>query len=381
MDHPNFEDLRISATVLFFVTLAVTSYRCFARFSKKIWGHDDSVALFSSLIFVFFVIATSILARASLSRGERIIGSYLMMVGFYTPVWGGRISIVLTVYRVTPWQKQKRMLLCVVVFFVAQYLILLLQAFWVCEITRPEWKNIPGSICVLPEAVPITQMITTITSDGILIFTPLMIIRGVRIPALRSRLFRIFSVSIVTTIASVTHAVMVMDRPGIMEAIFGCVEATVSVIVSSMSVIIPAILRALDVGDPFMQEDTVEPGFTTTVEIARMTLTRVELGLPTAHAINIAGRDDLEGVDGSIQTTKKRRDSVGLDERDDHKHRLTTQASDGSLGTSVTKIVSRTDECDVLGPQAFEVMSLPTVKKHRDVEGDAEGKNAKHQPS
>jgi hypothetical protein len=135
--------------------------------------------------------------------------------------------------------------------------VLVLQAFWVCEITYPGWKDIPGSICVLPKAVPITQMISkllcpllslflasnqfpaTIISDGILVSAPLMvrefptphgcstphtqsqIIKGVRIPALRSRLLRIFSVSIVTTMASVTHAVLVMDRPGVMEAIFG----------------------------------------------------------------------------------------------------------------------------------------------------------------
>lgn len=65
---------------------------------------------------------------ASLSREKRIAGSYLMMVGFHTPVWlvpspaqlgmfglwlsrGGRISILLTVFRVTPWRLQKKLLL------------------------------------------------------------------------------------------------------------------------------------------------------------------------------------------------------------------------------------------------------------------------------
>lgn len=133
---------------------------------------------------------------ASLSRGERITGSYLMIVGFYTPVWsvpssakfvmpslslsrGARISIVLTVIRVTPWRLQKKILSCstfpsstsfpsfanrfslgVVAFFVVQYLVLLLQGFWICELTCPQWKDIPGSICILPEAVPITQIIS-----------------------------------------------------------------------------------------------------------------------------------------------------------------------------------------------------------------------------
>lgn len=212
--------------------------------------------------------------------------------------------------------------------------------------------------------------------------------------------------SIVTTMASVTHAVLVMDRPGVMEAIFGTVapvlslafrklsfntcifsflftggvEASVSVIVSSMSVIIPAILRALDVGDPFMQEDTVDPGLGTTVEIARMDLTRVELGLPTIHTLGVGGGDDREVIIGSV-TPNKLRDSVGLEEKDDQKHRLTTQTSDGSLGTSITtKVTSHADECGVPDPKDFEVMmSLPEIEKHSDIEGDAGGKKAKHQ--
>ena len=62
----------------------------------------------------------------------------------------------------------------------------------------------------------------------------------------------------------------------------GGVEAAVAIIVSNMSVIIPAILRTLGVGDPFMQEDTVDLTFNTGIEIVRMTSTRIELGLQTS---------------------------------------------------------------------------------------------------
>jgi hypothetical protein len=48
----------VSATVLFALTLIVTSYRCFSRYSKRIWGRDDSVTLFSSLVFALFVIGS-----------------------------------------------------------------------------------------------------------------------------------------------------------------------------------------------------------------------------------------------------------------------------------------------------------------------------------
>jgi len=67
-----------------------------------------------------------------------------------------------------------------------------------------------------------------------------------------------------------------------------------------MSVIIPAILRALGVGDPFMQEDTVDPGLNTDVDIARMFPTMVELGLPTSRGTAITDSDESEGGIGTV---------------------------------------------------------------------------------
>jgi len=116
---------------LFAVAFLVTSYRCFARYTKKLWGYDDSVALFSLLFFVLFMIGSyscfgsttgrivglkifrdlriylsrqrcallsSMHHRASsincwrwitgsASQRIRIIGSYVLVVGHYTPVW------------------------------------------------------------------------------------------------------------------------------------------------------------------------------------------------------------------------------------------------------------------------------------------------------
>jgi len=118
----------------------------------------------------------------------------------------------------------------------------------------------------------------------------------------------------------------------------------VSIIVCNMSVIIPAILRALDVGDPFMREDTVDPNFSS-VEIVRMTSsTRIELGLPKASGTATTDGDGSEGTNRTVAF----QDSVGLGVEDDHKHRLTTQGSDLSLGDlKTTKVVPLAADSDV----------------------------------
>ena len=149
-----------------------------------------------------------------------------------------------------------------------------------------------------------------------------------------------------------------------------------SVIVCSMSVIIPAILRTLDVGDPFMQEDTVDPGFTTTVNIAPMTLTRVELGSPTTHVPAVAGNISRSTVTNTAIPHK--RESIGsVGEMQGQKHRLMPQVSGDSLGTSVeTKVALRSDECDITDYRAFQARSLSVIKG--DDEGDDEEKKVKH---
>ena len=92
---------------------------------------------------------------------------------------GARVSIVLTVIRITPWRLQRKILICmmailltsllcyanplslgIAAFFVLQFIMLIVQAYWVCELTYTGWKQIPGSICVLPEVVPITQVVS-----------------------------------------------------------------------------------------------------------------------------------------------------------------------------------------------------------------------------
>jgi hypothetical protein len=141
--------------------------------------------------------------------------------------------------------------------------------------------------------------------------------------------------------------------------------------VCSMSVIIPAILRALGVGDPFMREDTVDVDPSTTINIARINTT-VELGLPIARGTVITDSDESEGPMGS-----RRRDLVDFNMKDDKKHRLTAQASDGSLGDPRTvKVLSLVDECDITD-SSTQARSTPATTMDRDIEADIEEEREK----
>ena len=149
----------------------------------------------------------------------------------------------------------------------------------------------------------------------------------------------------------------------------GTVEVAVAIIVCNMSVVIPAVLRALGVGDPFMREDTVDPNFST-LQIARMTSTRielVELGVPKTHGTAITDSDQSEGVTGTV--VPRQRDSMDLGAKDDHKHRLTTTVSGLSLGDLTTKAILLTDESYIVD-SLVQVGNLPPVKGDRSIENN-----------
>jgi len=129
---------------------------------------------------------------------------------------GARISIVFTVIRITPWESQRKILICagilswisylhstnltlpgVAVFFFLQFAMLTVQVYWVCELSYAGWKHIPGSVCVLPEVVPISQVVSkppssfaplpvcsstrssaAVISDAILVIAPLTVLQN-----------------------------------------------------------------------------------------------------------------------------------------------------------------------------------------------------------
>ena len=137
-----------------------------------------------------------------------------------------------------------------------------------------------------------------------------------------------------------------------------------AIIVSNMSVIMPAILRALGVGDPFMQEDSVDPNFST-IEMARTTSTTLGLGLPKTRGTVVADNGESEGAISMV--TFRRQDSGALGTEDDHKHRLTMQASDISLGSSRTKVLPLADESDT-ADSSIAGRNLPPAENGLDTE-------------
>jgi len=86
----------------------------------------------------------------------------LIIVGgfYYCTIWAARLSIIFTVVRIAPWASQKRVMLVVALVLLLQWLLLVVQMFWVCEKGNTAWKKAPFALCPLGLHVAITQAVS-----------------------------------------------------------------------------------------------------------------------------------------------------------------------------------------------------------------------------
>lgn len=238
-------EFKYSSLALFFVAAGVTLVRliAFRYFRQRRWWWDDFFALLGLLCLAAFVPSAFLMSEGPrIPRHMRIVSFYIVASLFYSTIWCARLSIVFTVIRIAPLPSQIRALLGVALFFFLQWVLLMTQMFWICEKSDPVWKNREYAQCVLGEAVGITQVATETISDFILVIAPLWILKDVRVSSgLRIRLIAIFSCSLMTTMAGVAHAVMVLKMPGALEAIMGAVENCVALSVCNLPVLVPAL--------------------------------------------------------------------------------------------------------------------------------------------
>lgn len=212
--------------------------------------------------------------------------SSIAVAGFYyCTIWAARLSIIFTVVRIAPWASQKRIMLVVGLVLFLQWVLLMVQLFWVCEKGDTAWKDAPFALCPIGIRVAITQAVSKCSlacwsdqsvskllflsslaetfSDVLLIIAPLWILRNVRVTSnVRFRLVSVFACSIATSIVGLVHAVLVIRVPGVWEAIAGALEAAVALAVCNLSVIVPAIARLFG-GDAEKYEESRDYATTT----------------------------------------------------------------------------------------------------------------------
>ncbi|KAG2138279.1 hypothetical protein BD769DRAFT_1435132 [Suillus cothurnatus] len=117
------------------------------------------------------------------------------------------------------------MLIGIAIIFGVVWAILFAQVWWTCEL-NPSWKKLPRPQCPLGRDVAVAQIVT------------------------------------ITTAVSLTHAYYVFTVGGLQEAVSAMFEASISLIVANLSVVVTFFLRMLT-EDETISQPTMESGATT----------------------------------------------------------------------------------------------------------------------
>ncbi|OBZ77450.1 hypothetical protein A0H81_02516 [Grifola frondosa] len=117
------------------------------------------------------------------------------------------------------------------------------------------WKRLPGVQCVLGESVGVVELATDCIADFILVILPVRLLWSVKLAIPRRKLLMaIFSASIITTVVSVVHTVYVFSPNRNAEGILAHVEASTSLIICNLAVLVTwmarVIFRGYDMDSP-----------------------------------------------------------------------------------------------------------------------------------
>ncbi|RPD65695.1 hypothetical protein L226DRAFT_543154 [Lentinus tigrinus ALCF2SS1-7] len=244
--------IRILATALPGIGVALTSLRLYYRWTRRHLGWDDAWAALNIVCAIFLCAGawtrsdTPAVGPFHHGTRVRIIGYYMLNVAFTCVLWTSRMSILFSIIRLIPYMMRMRYwAYFFAVLFGLMWAALIILKVAICE-TDTAWKKSAGVQCVLGPAVGGVELATDFLADIILVLMPIRLLWRISLsPARRSLLTGIFSASMFTTIVSIVHGVYVFSHNRNAEGIWAHVLASTAMIVCNLAVLVTWLMRAL----------------------------------------------------------------------------------------------------------------------------------------
>ncbi|KAG2030151.1 hypothetical protein BDR03DRAFT_1017453 [Suillus americanus] len=257
---PTIVQTQVVNFVLPIVATFVTSFRLYCRARRHLLWIDDAWAACAMIFDIVLMICSALYLRGYVlhPQWEKVALYYTLTQCFYGVIWCSRLSILFTVVRLAYWP-QRRILVRIAIIFGVVWAVLFAQVWWTCE-SNPSWKKLPRPQCPLGRNVAIAQIVTDVLGDTVLILAPFLIIyKATLTTAHRVRVICLFSTSAITTVVSLTHAYYVLTVGELKEAVSAMFEASISLIVANLSVVVTFFLRMLADDEPISRpiESTV----------------------------------------------------------------------------------------------------------------------------
>ncbi|KAG2146294.1 hypothetical protein DEU56DRAFT_899737 [Suillus clintonianus] len=239
------------------VAIACTVLRLSYRYYvARLWWEDMWAALslaFDSICFVCALLDRPTAVNYAMPAGSRRV-FWLVSMAFPCVLWFARASILCSLMRVAnPEGSLRHIVYGTGIFFVIMWIGTIAQKIYICE----------RYACRIPNFVAISQLVTDMLSDGVLVVLPLLVFRHIHLPKNRKTLVLLsFSAAIFITAVTILHSAMLFgpDSTGII--VIGHVKVAVSLIVCDLLVLVTLVYRVCGFGDIDMPHSSETMVFT-----------------------------------------------------------------------------------------------------------------------
>ncbi|EPQ51199.1 hypothetical protein GLOTRDRAFT_117994 [Gloeophyllum trabeum ATCC 11539] len=247
---PSFTAIRVVVSIVHPIAILCSAFRLLYRWRRRRFWWDDGVAGFSMLFdIVFFVVIWIRTYAYRQPPHTRIVTYWIVSMAFTFVLWSARLSMLLSIIRIIPPPLVlRRLAYGAAALFVCIWIALVSQKAYKCGKAERGWMEVkPWTQCRLGRNVAVTELVTDFVGDAVLVYLPVQLLWHARkLPSNhRTLLLVVFSGSMVTTLVSIPHAVIVMGPEGQLEGITAHIEAGISLIVANLLVLMTLLYRVL----------------------------------------------------------------------------------------------------------------------------------------
>ncbi|KAE9403388.1 hypothetical protein BT96DRAFT_489594 [Gymnopus androsaceus JB14] len=254
-----------------------TIARMWVRYRKQRLWWDDGWAVLTMLLSILLDILLLLEGSdpiISISPHIQIVNYWLILISFTVAVWCARISLMFSIIRlIPPFFTLRRISEWAAVSFSLACLGILAPKIYTCASDR-SWYNMQNPRCMLGPNIGIGELTTDLVADITLVAIPIRLLGHVNLSKEKRRmLIIIFGASLLTSTASVVHAVFLMpvDSPynHFIVGITGEVEVGIALTVANLGVLTSFLYRIMGKrdGDIDSKPYTHYPSFQTNGDI------------------------------------------------------------------------------------------------------------------
>ncbi|KAH7920471.1 hypothetical protein BV22DRAFT_1198873 [Leucogyrophana mollusca] len=281
--------LKAVVTLLHSTAISSTLFRLSYRgYTLRFWWEDAwaTLALVSDVICLTCVWLLKPVGESQSMPFINIVASWAQSMASTCVLWATRMSIMFAIIRVAgSAPKTQRLALCILGFFGLMWLGILAQKIYICDLQG----------CVMKQSLAISQLITDTISDAILVAMPFRLLRDVKLSNNRRILISsAFSASILITIITIFHSVLLFGTPTALTVAVAHVKAAASLIVCNLLVIVTFMYRAFRrFGGVDLDHSFIGSG--------RLDFTSIDLNQLTTGSTGVGGGDETNGESSAPQ--------------------------------------------------------------------------------